>query len=77
MFFWDALDLFSKTGVDENQESLFPAFPGPIQPIRQDPDFVPVYTSSQIKLYGIPDNWVFFKRKKLTFFVGNYLLPCY
>jgi hypothetical protein len=57
MFFWDALDLFSKTGVDETCDALFPAFPGPIQPIRIDPDFVPVYTSAQIKLFGIPDNW--------------------
>jgi hypothetical protein len=57
MFFWDQLDLFSKTGVQEESTSLFPAFPGPIQPIRQDPDFVPVYTSTQIKIYGLPDHW--------------------
>jgi hypothetical protein len=56
MFFWDALDLFSTSGTTD-PSPLFPAFPGPVQPIRIDPDFVPVYTSSQIKLFGLPDYW--------------------
>lgn len=35
---------------------LDPSFPGPIQPIRIDGD-LPIYTSDQIALYGLPDLW--------------------
>ena len=31
-------------------------FPGPCQPIRIE-NWMPVYTSEQIDLYGLPDNW--------------------
>ena len=57
MFFWDEMNLFSSTGVDQQTDTLFPTFPGPIQPMRLDDDFVPVYTSTQIKFYGLPDHW--------------------
>jgi len=31
-------------------------FPGPCQPLRFE-DFIPVYTSDQIEIYGLPDHW--------------------
>ena len=31
-------------------------FPGPCQPLRFE-DYIPVYTSDQIEIYGLPDNW--------------------
>lgn len=35
---------------------LDPSFPGPIQPFRID-NGVPIYSSDQLALYGIPDLW--------------------
>ena len=34
----------------------FYSFPGPCQPIRVD-NYVPVYTTSQVDLYGLPEFW--------------------
>jgi len=41
----------------ESSEPLFLAYPGPVEPLRIDDDWVPVYTSSQIALYGLPEHW--------------------
>lgn len=60
MFVWESLDLFSPQAVAESKESvdlLTFSLPGPCQPIRIDDDQVPVYTSQQIHLYGLPDHW--------------------
>ena len=48
----DLDDLFAQ----DLSNLLDPSFPGPIQPLRID-NGVPVYSSEQISLYGLPDLW--------------------
>ena len=55
--FWDSLELFSPEIQQEAAATLEFVFPGPVQPIRFDDDQVPVYTSQQIDLFGLPDHW--------------------
>lgn len=49
-------DLFSPETATESWGLDF-AFPGPVDPFRIDDDYVPVYTSSQLALYGLPEHW--------------------
>jgi hypothetical protein len=46
------LELFSAEAVQQAAEWMMPC-----QPIRWE-NTVPVYTSQQINLYGLPDHWV-------------------
>ena len=60
-YLWDLMDLFPSETTQPDflvPETLFyQEVPGPVQPFRIDDDFVPVYTSSQIALYGLPEYW--------------------
>ena len=51
------MNIFDLFPADPTLVPLDFTYPGPIDPFRIDDDYVPVYTSSQIALYGLPDHW--------------------